>query len=437
MAVTQARLSRYREDLDAIGDAAYSFVDEFMHAMMANNPGMSVAELRDEAVEAIDSSLYAFGDQASSLALGLFDEIVVDGHGLDAETVIEDAIDPDMIEGGVRYSARQLVEGDTDAFARDVADLSRYYIKRSAMENMVRNCDRNDLRYARVPSGRETCAFCFMLSSRGFVYRSEATAGSAHAYHRNCDCVIVPGFGGLPADKQVEGYDPDSMLDRWHKCQAAAGGDSDFRDEWRSMSKKERARYKGDSDAERYRRFVNAKAMREVETRDWRWLYTGKVPPVDVSDLSKKKLKRLKRDKPDEWGGYEFLSDNGVSHRLLNEDQSASANIDFMWRFPDGFEYWELKTPRKDEWSLVKLIEEGYSKWERLSSDSARVPSGFDVGKLGAPRMVIDNRLSELSDKDARRVILEQMDYLSNSGSFIFNEAVLITKDGEMKRIKK
>lgn len=278
MAVSQARLDRYRKDLDAIGDAAYSFVDEFVRATMANNPGMSVADLRNEAIDAIDSSLYAFGDQASELALDLFEEIVVDGYGLDADTIIEDVIDPDMIEGGVRYSARQLVEGDTEAFTRDVADLTRYYIKRSAMETMERNCHRNDLRYARVPSGRETCAFCFMLSSRGFVYRSEATAGSAHAYHRNCDCVIVPGFGGLPASEQVKGYDPDGMLDRWHECQAAAGGDSDFRDEWKSMGKKERAKYKGDSDAERYRRFVNAKAMREIETRDWRWLYTGDVP---------------------------------------------------------------------------------------------------------------------------------------------------------------
>ena len=51
MAVSQARLNRYRKDLDGIGDAAYSFVDEFIRATMANNPGMSVAELRNEAIE--------------------------------------------------------------------------------------------------------------------------------------------------------------------------------------------------------------------------------------------------------------------------------------------------------------------------------------------------------------------------------------------------
>lgn len=332
MAVSQARLNRYREDLDGIGDAAYSFVDEFIRATISNNPGMSVAELRNEAIDAIDSSLYAFGDQASELALDLFEEIVVDGYGLDADTVIEDVIDPDMIEGGVRYSARQLVDGDTEAFTRDVADLTRYYIKRSAMENMVRNCDRNDLRYARVPSGRETCVFCFMLSSRGFVYRSELTAGHAHAYHENCDCVIVPGFEGLPADKQVEGYDPDGMLDRWHECRAAAGSDSDFRDEWRSMGKKERAKYKGDSDAERYRRFVNAKAMREIETRDWRWLYTGKTPEVDY-------VKPRIDLEVHERVGVDWLRGNGYAVTTVPEDPKASANLDLKI----NGELWEMK----------------------------------------------------------------------------------------------
>lgn len=334
MAVSQARLNRYRADLDAIGDAAYSFVDEFIRATMASNPGMTVAALRDEAIDAIDSALYAFGDQASELALDLFEEIVVDGYGLDADTVIEDAIDPEMIEGGVRYSARQLVEGDTEVFARDVADLSRYYVKRSAMENMVRNCDRNDLRYARVPSGRETCAFCFMLSSRGFVYRSEQTAGHAHAYHENCDCVIVPGFKGLPADKQVEGYDPDGMLDRWNECQAAAGSDSDLRDEWGSMSKKERAKYKGDSDAERYGRFVNAKAMSEVETRDWRWLYTGELPK-QTKERGAKPLQK-------ETATADVLSKAGFPVKFIKEVNKTRVKTADAYLNGD---VWEFKVP--------------------------------------------------------------------------------------------
>lgn len=434
MALTQARLNRYRSDVDAYGDAAATYVEEYLSALIAENPGAPVSEVRDEAIAAIDDALNAFGDQASALALDLMEEMA-DGYGVTVETAIEDVIPREMVEGGVRYAARRLVEGASSAFARDVADLSRYYVHRSAFENMERNCERNDLRYARVPSGRETCGFCFMLSSRGFVYRSEETAGSTHAYHEHCDCAIVPGFKDLPASEQVEGYDPDAMLERWRDCQATVGSDGELRERWRSMTDGQRARYKGNSDSERYRRFVNAQAIREAETRDFRWLNTGEPPTIDTSAYSKKKLKRMKREHPQEWDGYRALSENGVRQKLNAEDRSASANIDFEWVTDGVRQYWELKTPERDEWALVKLLEEGYSKWERLSSSGARVPSGFDLANLGDPRMVIDNRFSDMSDVDAESVIREQMEYLTSNGTFDFKEAVLITKDGKLKRL--
>ena len=173
-----------------------------------------------------------------------------------------------------------------EKFTRDVADLSRYYVHRAAFENMERNRERNDLRYARVPRGRETCGFCFMLSSRGFVYRSEDTAGSTHAYHRNCDCVIVPGFEGVPASDQIDGYDPDGMYGRWRGCVKALGGDSALRAERDALDAKAKARYKGGTDGERYRRFRQARIVAETETRDFRWLNEGRHSRVEFTEDS-------------------------------------------------------------------------------------------------------------------------------------------------------
>lgn len=438
MTVTQARLDRYRSEIDAYGNAAAVYVEELLRALMAESPDMTVADIRDEAIEAVDDALNAFGDQASTLALDLLEETVA-AYGMTADTVIEDAVPHDMIEGAVRYRAIDLAEGRVEKFVRDVADLSRYYIHRSAFENMERNCMRNDLRYARVPSGRETCGFCFMLSSRGFVYRSEQTAGSTHAYHDHCDCVIVPGFkdDDLRLGVQIEGYDPDGMADRWGKCLETIGGNEALRDEWDALDDKAKARYKGNTESEQYRRFYQARVIAEVETRDFRWLNTNSTPRIDTSAISNKKLKALKRDKPIEWSGYEFISENGVKQSLLYEDQSASANIDFAWHIAGDVQYWELKTPRGDEWSLVKLLDEGYSKWVRLSADGARIPEGFDIERLGAPRMVVDNRYSDLSDEDAKRIVAEQMNYLSSDGDFEFSEAMVIGKDGSFSRIKR
>lgn len=66
--------------------------------------------------------------------------------------------------------------------------------------------------WARVPTGRETCAFCIALCSRGAVYRDAKAAGSKHSneetvrlqnageftvddmdgWHTGCDCKVVP-----------------------------------------------------------------------------------------------------------------------------------------------------------------------------------------------------------------------------------------------------
>ncbi len=297
MLITKARLDRYRAGVDAYGDAAASYVEQYVRTLAEESHGAPVSELRDEAIKAIDEALSAFGDQASELALDLFEEIVSD-YGIEPETRLDDVIPHEMVDGGVRYLARALVEGMSDKFARDVADLSRYYIHRSAFENMERNCERNDLRYARVPSGRETCGFCFMLSSRGFVYRSEETAGGTHAYHEHCDCVIVPGFKGLPWDEQIEGYDPDAMRGRWRECQRAVGTNKELRERWKSMTGEQRSRYKGKSDAECYRRFANAQAIGEAETRDFRWLNSGEHSGIEFTDdgVRKKKESAWKKD---------------------------------------------------------------------------------------------------------------------------------------------
>lgn len=98
------------------------------------------------------------------------------------------------------YEAAWAAEDELDAEEADEAARAR---KRYARQKR-----RKHVRFARVPSGAETCSFCLTLASRGFVYHSRETAGlnrvdHAHAF---CDCVIVPSFlgeGGLA----VPGYD--------------------------------------------------------------------------------------------------------------------------------------------------------------------------------------------------------------------------------------
>lgn len=81
--------------------------------------------------------------------------------------------------------------------------------------------DPADARWARVPSGATTCAFCRLLASRGAVYHSEESAGGlANSYHGRCDCVPTPVWPG-----ESEPYDVDALLEEYNAARAKAGGD--------------------------------------------------------------------------------------------------------------------------------------------------------------------------------------------------------------------
>lgn len=91
-----------------------------------------------------------------------------------------------------------------------------YEVKRAAGDCAFYNGSKDPAspHYARIPTGNETCQFCLMLASRGFVYSSAKSAGELDHYHANCDCRVTPGWGSNP---QVEGYDPEAIYDKWQE----------------------------------------------------------------------------------------------------------------------------------------------------------------------------------------------------------------------------
>lgn len=399
MAVTRARLNSYRAEVDACGEAAATYVERYLAAITAGSPDAEVSEVREAAIESIEDALGVFGDQASELALDLFEEIVGAGH--DAQ--IYDVIDPDQVDEKVRYYARDLVEGDVASFSRNVTDLTRYYVKRSAFENMAENCERGEVRYARVPSGRETCSFCYMLSSRGFVYHTEGTAGADHPYHRNCDCVIVPGYEGLDPDSQVEGYSPTELYRRWKGCAETVGEDPDTRDET-----------------------ALGRIRAEVETRDWRWLNEGKRPGYTVLDGASPNA--------DEIATAERLDANGFRSEFRptrDTEMLKTSDLFLVKQGGDGGEVrteWEIKNPRGSGKQTI------YHQFEEAAGQAHMVV--IDLANTG-PGIYDD---IDAAVELASRFI--KYHYTVKGGAddgstWMFDEALIIAKDGSIRRIKR
>lgn len=139
---------------------------------------------------------------------------------IDDDYTVDSRYDPD--DAPMRKTVRRLAGHlwddekngrgpDYDAAKRGLHASMDRWVKAGGRETIMRASkhDPSKPRYARVPSGAKTCAFCAMLASRGFVYASEDKAGALGQYHKDCDCEIIPSWDRK--NPKIEGYDPDGL----------------------------------------------------------------------------------------------------------------------------------------------------------------------------------------------------------------------------------
>lgn len=282
--ITLSRITRYSREVNSASKEAGNYVQAVLDVYRSQYPNATVAEVRNLMAETIREAVNLYGDSASTLSNEFFDEIAEDNKE-SYPTGIYNNIDPNKVDEKVKYFAKSLVKGNIADFDHSVRDITQYYVKRCAFDNMFKNCKKNKLRYARVPSGLETCAFCFMLASRGFVYDTDASAGGdGHSYHQHCDCIIVPGFheSEMDPDSQIEGYKPNELYDRYKDCKRAVtnpDGSWDYR--WFKENYVKTGKYK--DTPEDWERWKRNQLVREIRSRDFNWLWKGISPSMEYT----------------------------------------------------------------------------------------------------------------------------------------------------------
>lgn len=354
--ISQALLNSYRSQVDKQGDRAGQFMERAIGTYMKQKPDATVAQVREFTYELMQSALPNFTDLSETLSCE-FMEMLASKYGWDdIHPELFDSTDYELVNRKLHYLAGYLADGDVEKFKSDVADVTKYYVKRAAQENMIKNCDKAEVRYARVPTGFETCSFCFMLASRGFEYRDEMTAGSLHKFHKDCDCIVVPGAKGRT---KIDGYDPEGMYQRWESCEKAIGGSKQAKVEWEALDEADKVDYleRADGNKEEALRIFQLKRIRrEIETRDWHWLYTGEAPKVTY-------LKPKEALEPHEQRAIDNLQKNGFRLTVNAEDPAAKANID-LTSDRNGL-MWELKDVTTKS-SVSNQIKRARQKWYKL-----------------------------------------------------------------------
>ncbi|GAA1138430.1 hypothetical protein [Nocardioides aquiterrae] len=195
-------------------------------AQLATNEGIQA--LRDLFADFIA----AWGEVAGTLAADFYDELR-DQAGIPGsfQALVPDPLDSAQVDGIVSWAVtppRDVDELDIETMLAKIEGASQRLIRQAQRDALNESARRDPARprVARIPMGAETCAFCLVLASRGYVYRSETSAGRNNSYHDFCDCEQDVTWSSNP--EPPDGYDPGELYGKYDAARRAAGS-SDLR----------------------------------------------------------------------------------------------------------------------------------------------------------------------------------------------------------------
>lgn len=270
--ISAAEFAAYNRAVAKIGDRAASDVEAAVLAWCRAHEGASVAEKREAAKLIMEGFVQGYDDVAAEFAAQWYDDLAEREGARLQQAVTMTTYRPESVDTVARYQAKKLVKGGDAAFARACGEYARNDALRSLNETIISNVGRDrsaGVRFARVPTGFETCTFCIMLASRGAVYHTRKSAGEFKHFHRHCDCKVVPGFEDDPDAELVEGVDPEELRERWwqlEKVDATAGLSAAEREELR------RRVMEGGELPENVRKTNPAAHMRKVGHKSSGWM---------------------------------------------------------------------------------------------------------------------------------------------------------------------
>ena len=216
--ISAAEFAAYNREVAGIGDRAASDVESSVLAWCRSHEDATVAEKREAAKLIMEGFVQGYDDVAAEFAAQWYDHRAEQGGARLEQAITTTTYKPESVDAVARYQAKKLAKGGDAAFAKACGEFARDDAFRSLNETIAANVGRDKdkgVRFARVPTGFETCTFCLMLASRGAVYHTRKTAGEFKRFHRRCDCKIVPGFGDDPDAELVEGVRPKELYERY------------------------------------------------------------------------------------------------------------------------------------------------------------------------------------------------------------------------------
>ena len=209
--IPRSIIQRFTDQINALSAHGQSVLLESLTRIDLTDP--DVAKVRRQVVGVMDSVCGVSTSGVGQLSASFYNSVRQFELGQTIRTTTDTGRNPQATEGAVKAFAQKLVDEEYEEFERLCAGRVDYECKVAAAQTCINNAKRDPKppRFARVPQGVETCDFCLMLASNGFVYHDEVLASHAH---ENCDCRIVPSW----ESESVEDYDPEKIYDQWQQA---------------------------------------------------------------------------------------------------------------------------------------------------------------------------------------------------------------------------
>lgn len=220
---TREGLSDYSKQTRKIVRLAQRDLRKFFALLDLTQPEVA----RDALLDFLPQLTATYGDIAAVAAAEWYENLRGKVAGLPSyETVLSSGVKREAIVETVRWAAGGLWGDDPQQVRRVLDGCVQAWVKYSGRDTVARNVEFDPAkpRYARVPRGAHSCAWCAMLASRGFVYHTKETAGYVEGtFHNDCDCEIVPSFEAKSA--HITGYDPDTLYAQYKAARAKVGSE--------------------------------------------------------------------------------------------------------------------------------------------------------------------------------------------------------------------
>lgn len=205
---------------------------------------------RDALAEFLFYLARRWGDMAAAEAADWFEDLRADAVESGAvsasrfSALLADAVTEEQAARAAAYAVAPLfgAEPDVAAMTARAAQPVGRWVKSAGARTVIANAaaDRSGPRIVRVPRGDDTCAFCIMLASRGFLdpgYLDELSAEKVvdpdrprftglddpSDFHDDCDCEAVAVWGDDPPD----GWDGAGYAAMYESAADKAGSRSD------------------------------------------------------------------------------------------------------------------------------------------------------------------------------------------------------------------